>query len=167
MSRFFITRRQDDSGVALVMAMGVALLGIMVAGIVITMTIIAANDSGRDRVRTAEVHTAEAAVDTTMAILETTTPCPGPAFSGITYGSGPEASTVAVTIEYTKENALGATVDLTCIGGLLSDVPSKAVITATSTAVKTQQGLQPVRTLQAQVNLTPVYSPGALSLIHI
>lgn len=160
MSRFFITRRQDDSGVALVMAMGVALLGIMVAGVVVTMTIIAANDSGRDRVRTAEVHSAEAAVDTTMAILQTTTPCPSPAFSGTTYGSGPEATTVAVTIDYYKDAT-----QLTCSSGLLSDVPSRAVITATSTAVRTQQGLQPVRTLQAQVNLTPVYSPAAKAAI--
>ena len=160
MSRFFITRRQDDSGVALVMAMGVALLGMMVAGIVVTMTIIAANDSGRDRVRTAEVHTAEAAIDTTMAILQATTPCPGPAFSGITYGSGPEASTVAVTIDYYKDAT-----KLTCSSGLLSDVPSRAVITATSTAINAQQGLQPVRTLEAQVNLTPLYSPSAKAAI--
>jgi hypothetical protein len=160
MSRFFTTRRTDDSGVALVMAMGVALLGMMVAGVVVTMTIIAANDSGRDRVRTAEVHTAEAAIDTTMAILQTTTPCPGPAFSGLTYGSGPEASTVAVTIDYYKDSTA-----LTCSGGTLSDVPTRAVIGATSTAVNTQQGLQPVRTLEAQVNLTPLYSPSAKAAI--
>ncbi len=164
MSRFFITRRQDDSGVALVMAMGVALLGIMVAGVVVTMTITAANDSGRDRVRTAEVHSAEAAVDTTMAILQATTPCPGPAFSGLTYGSGPEASTVVVEIKYLKKTAT-STIELTCSGGLLSDVPTQAIISATSTAVIAQQGLQPVRTLEAKVNLTPVYSPGAKAAI--
>lgn len=160
MSRFFATRRPGDSGVALVMAMGVALLGIIVAGIVVTMTIVAANDSGRDRVRTAEVHSAEAAVDTTMAILQTITPCPSPAFSGTTYGSGPEATTVAVTIDYYKDATA-----LTCSSGVLSDVPSRAVISATSTAVRAQQGLQPVRTLEAQVNLTPVYSPGATAAI--
>ena len=142
------------------MAMGVALLGMMVASIVVTMTIIAANDSGRDRVRTAEVHSAEAAVDTTMAILQTITPCPSPAFSGMTYGSGPEASTVAVTIDYYRDAT-----KLTCSSGFLSDVPTRAVISATSTAVNAQQGLQPVRTLQAQVNLTPVYSPGAKAAI--
>ncbi|WP_291382155.1 hypothetical protein [Demequina sp.] len=167
MSRFFITRRQDDSGVALVMAMGVALLGIMVAGVVVSMTIIAANDSGRDRVRTAEIHSAEAAVDTTMAILQgPTTPCPGPAFSGLTYGSGPEASTVVVTIDYSKVDAAGVVTNLTCDSSdVLSDVPSLAVISATSTAVNAQQGLQPVRTLEAKVNLTPVYSPGATAAI--
>lgn len=160
MSHFFTTRSPDDSGVALVMAMGVALMGIMVAGVVVTMTITAANDSGRDRVRTAEVHSAEGAVDTTMAILQTSTPCPGPAFSGATYGSGSSATTVAVSIEYSK-----AGVPLTCSSGVLSGIPSKAVITATSTAVKTQQGLQPVRKLQATVNLTPVYSPSATAAI--
>ncbi len=160
MSRFFTTRRRDESGVALVMAMGVALMGIMVAGVVVTMTIVAANDSGRDRVRTAEVHTAEGAVDTTMAILQTATPCPSPAFSGTTYGSGTSATTVEVTIEYYKDAT-----KLTCSSGVLSAVPSRAEITATSTAVQRQQGLQPVRKLQSNVNLTPVYSPGATAAI--
>ncbi len=160
MSGFFSTRRSDDSGVALVMAMGVALLGIIVASIVVTMTITAANDSGRDRVRTAEVHSAEAAVDTTMAILQTTTPCPGPAFSGLTYGAGPSATKVAVKIDYYKNATT-----LTCSSGVLSGVPTRAVIKATSTGVRTQQGLQPVRTLEAEVNLTPVYSPGATAAI--
>ena len=160
MSGIFNTRRSDDSGVALVMAMGVALLGIIVASVVVTMTITAANDSGRDRVRTTEVHSAEAAVDTTMAILQTTTPCPGPGFSGLTYGSGSNATTVVVEVKYLE----GAT-ELTCSSGVLSGVPTKAVIRATSTAVRTQQGIQPVRTLEAKVNLTPLYSPSATAAI--
>ncbi len=161
MTSFHHMRRPDDSGVALVMAMGVALLGIMVAGVVVTMTIMAANDSGRDRVRTAEVHSAEAAVDTTMAILQTTTPCPGPAFSGTTYGSGPEATMVTVEIDYTK-----AGVAVLCGGGgVLADVPDQALITATSTPVLTQQGIQPERVLQSKVNLTPIYSPSAKAAI--
>jgi len=160
MSGIFNTRRSDDSGVALVMAMGVALLGIIVASVVVTMTITAANDSGRDRVRTTEVHSAEAAVDTTMAILQTTTPCPGPGFSGLTYGAGSNATTVVVEVEYLKGAA-----KLTCSSGVLSGVPTKAVIRATSTAVRTQQGIQPVRTLEAKVNLTPLYSPSATAAI--
>lgn len=160
MSLHFIRPRRDDSGVALVMAMGVALLGMIVAGVVVTMTITAANDSGRDRVRTAEIHSAEAAIDTTMAILQTITPCPSPAFSGTTYGSGPEATTVEVTIAYYKNAA-----NLTCSSGFLSDVPDRAVITAKSTPINAQQGLQPERTLQSEVNLTPIYSPGAKAAI--
>lgn len=156
MSRFMIARRPDDSGVALVMAMGVALIGIVVAGVVITMTIVAANDSGRDRVRTTEIHTAEAAIDTTMSILQTSTPCPSPAFSGTTYGAGNQATTVAVTIDYYDDS--GA---LTCGGGTLSGTPTRAVIEATATSVNQQIGIQPVRKMQTEVNLTPIYSPGA------
>ncbi len=163
----FMSHRRDDSGVALVMAMGVALIGILVAGIVITMVIVASNDSGRDRVRTTEIHSAEAAVDTTMAILQTITPCPSPAFSGTTYGSGVQATTVEVTIDYADDSG-----PLTCstssgsLGTLSgSGVPTRAVITATATSDRQQVGLQPVRTMEAEVDLTAIYSPNVKAAI--
>lgn len=142
--------RRDESGVALVMAMGIALIGIAVAGIVVTMAITASNDSGRDRTRTTEIHSAEGAVDATMAELGYSSPCPKPTFSPITSGNGAQQTQVAVTIAYF--DGAGA---ITCSAGVPSRIPTTAVITATSTSPNKSIGLQPVRKLQAEVKLTP------------
>ena len=142
--------RQDDSGIALVIAMGVALIGITVASLVIMQTIVAANDSGRDRLRTTEVHSAEAAIDATMAELEVTTPCGAPSFSPITYGAGPQETQVAVTIQY--YDATGA---VACSGGVPTRMPSSAIVQATSSGVNGGFGVQPTRTVEAELNLTP------------
>ena len=152
--------QHDDRGVALVMAMGVALIGISVAAIVVTQVIVASNDSGRDRVRTTEVHSAEAAVDATMAELETAAPCPGPSFSPLTYGSGSQATEVTVVIDYYNDSG-----PLTCSGGTLSGVPNKAVVTATSVGVVGGLGIQPERNLQSELKLTPNVSNGVSAAI--
>ncbi len=152
---------RDDRGVALVMAMGIALIGIVVAGVVITATVVAVNDSGRDRVRTTEIHSAEGAIDATMSVLQSSVPCPSPAFSGTTYGSGTQKTKVDVTLEYWDD----AGVQLTCAGGVLSGTPGRAVITATSTAVNPQVGVDPERKLETEVVITPLKSPGANAAI--
>ncbi len=150
---------RGDSGVALVMAMGIALIGMTVAIIVVTAVVMASNDSGRDRVRTVEVHSAEAAIDATMAELQTGVPCT-PSFSPASYGSGVTKTTVTVDIEYYDDD--GA---VTCTGTTASSTPTRAVITATSTADKTQVGIQPVRKVQSEVLLTPITNPGANAAI--
>ncbi len=147
--------RHDDSGVALVMAMGVALIGLMVASIVITQVIVAANDSGRDRLRTSEVHAAEAAIDATMAELETSSPC-APLFSPATYGNGAQESQVTVTIAYWNDSG-----PVTCTSpSTLADVPNMAIITATAVSTKPVSGLAPQRTMESRVQLTPNISLG-------
>ena len=150
-------RRQPrgDSGIALVMAMGIALIGISLA------VVVAANDSGRDRVRTVEVHSAEAAIDATMAELQAGVPCPAPSFDGLTYGSGVQSTTVNVTIDYYDET--GAVVG--CASGVAASTPAKAIVTATATADTAQFGVQPVRTVQSEVLLTPITNPGANAAI--
>ena len=150
----------DDRGVALAMAMGVALIGITVAAVVVTQVIVASNDSGRDRLRTTEVHSAEGAVDATMAELELAAPCPGPSFSPLTYGSGKQATTVTVAIDY--YNASGK---LTCSSGTLSGVPNKAIVTATSVGVSGGVGIQPKRKVQSELKLTPNVSSGVNAAI--
>ena len=156
-------RRQPrgDSGIALVMAMGIALIGISLAVVVVTAVVVAANDSGRDRVRTVEVHSAEAAIDATMAELQAGVPCPAPSFDGLTYGSGAQATTVNVTIDYYDET--GSAVG--CASGVAASTPAKAIVTATATADKAQIGVQPVRTVQSEVLLTPITNPGANAAI--
>ena len=119
--------RHDDSGIALVSAMGVALIGITVASLVIIQTVVASSDSGRDRLRTSEVHSAEAAIDATMAELEVSTPCGAPSFSPLRMGSGSQETQVTVTIQY--YDASGA---ITCNAGVPARMPSRAVVQATS-----------------------------------
>ncbi|BDZ60959.1 hypothetical protein Lsed01_00274 [Demequina sediminis] len=150
-------RFHTDEGVALVMAMGIALIAMVVAGVVVTATIVAVNDSGRDRVRTTEIHTAEGAVDATMVTLQSSTPC----MSTTTDGTGAQATSTAVGVEYW--DATG--VKLTCNAGVLSGTPATAVITATSSGTAPQQGVAPVRKMQAKVLLNPVKSVGANAAI--
>jgi len=143
---------RDDSGIALVVAMGVALIGITVASVVIAQTIIAASDSGRDRLRTTEVHSAEAAIDATMAELEMSSPCGAPSFSPITYGAGTQKTKVTVVIDYYSAAVTGK---IGCTGGVLNSLPDRAVVTATSVGTGTGLGIQPQRKVQAELNLTP------------
>ncbi len=157
---------RDDRGVALVMAMGVALIGISVAAIVITLVIVAANDSGRDRLRTTEVHSAEGAVDATMAELEMSAPCPGPSFnplgSPLRYGSGSQATDVTVVIEYYNDSSPDP---LPCDDGKVEGEPNRAIVTATSVGVNEVEGIQPERNVQIEVGLTPNESNGVTAAI--
>ncbi len=153
MSTRVTARRRDQSGVALVMAMGIALIGMTVATIVVSLVITASNDSGRDRTRTTEIHSAEGAIDATMAELSSSSPCPAPSFSPLPSGNGAQETTVAVTIAYfDKDGPIG------CVGtglGKPARIPNQAVITATSTSAKRVIGLPPVRTMEAKVTLNP------------
>lgn len=150
MKQLRLAMRHDDSGIALVVAMGVALVGITVASLVIAQTVMASSDSGRDRLRTTEVHAAEAAIDATMAELEASTPCLKPSFSPKTYGSGAQQTSVAVTIQYYDDaGAIG------CSGGVPTRLPDRAIVQATSEGTGDGLGLQPVRTVEAELNLTP------------
>lgn len=155
----------DDRGVALVLAMGVALIGISVAAIVVTQVIVASNDSGRDRVRTTEVHSAEGAVDATMAELEVASPCPGPSFSPLTYGSGSQATQVTVAIDYFNDSGPVTCSDTSGFTGTLSGVPNRAVVTATSVGVVGGLGIQPERNMQGELKLTPNVSNGVIAAI--
>ena len=159
MSDFAYKRPMDDdpeSGSALVAAVGVAFIGIALASIVVTTAIIAANDSGRDRTRTSEVHTAEGVVDSVFAELETSTPCQWPASGARDSGSSPSSTSGAATIAYFDEN----NAQLTCAAGVVSGDPVMAVVTGTASTTTASAGVDPKRTIQAKVNLTPTSIPG-------
>ncbi|WNM25775.1 hypothetical protein [Demequina capsici] len=143
-----------DRGSALVAAVGVAIIGMMLVAVVVTQAVMVTNDSQRDRVRTTEVHSAEAAVDATLASLRTGAICS----RDYTYGTGTTATTVTVSLKYYDDST-----ELTCASGTLSDTATKAVVTATSTPVNPGIGIQPERIMEATVNLQAIATsiPGA------
>jgi hypothetical protein len=149
MIRNRLAQASDDRGVALVAAMGVALIGMMVASLVIAQTIMASNDSGRDRLRTTEIHTAEGAIDATMARLETESPC---TINPQDIGGGVQETRVTVELFYFDD--LSAT-PIGCTGGTLDAVPTKATVRATSVGTRDSVGLNPERTLEANLALVP------------
>lgn len=153
------TYRTRDKGSALVAAVGVSIIGMMLSVVVVAQAVVVTNDSQRDRVRTTEVHGAEAAVDATLASLRI-----GPVCSDtLTYGSGATAVTVDVSLEYFTDDPDAASPNLTCASGVLNEVATKAIITATATPVNPAPGIDPERTVQATVNLQAISTsiPGA------
>lgn len=146
-----------ERGGALVAALAVALIGMALASVVIANTIRSVNDSGRDRARTSEVHSAEGAVDAVFAELEDGTPCTWPATGAFTSGSAPSTTTVSATVAYF--NAAGAA--LPCAAGAVTGTPASAVVTATSVVTGSAAvGGGSKRTMQTKVNLTPTAIPG-------
>lgn len=143
-------RRADDSGSALVAAVAVAVIGIALTTLVVTQAIVVTNSTARDRTRTVEVHAAESALDATLSVLATSSPCPGPSFSPMTVGDGTDAANVSVAIRYYKGGTL-----LTCTAGVLSGTPDQAVVTATATPTMDMPGLDPTRVVEASVKLVP------------
>ncbi len=145
------TRAGSDAGSALVAAIGVAVVGIALSTVVVSQAIIVMNDAARDRVRTVEIHAAEAGLDSSLKLLEVETPCTGV----MDVGEAPNAVSVAVEFEYFDEDG-----QLTCTDGTLSGVPTKARVTSTSTADSAASGgLSPTRRIQAEVNLVPQTVP--------
>ncbi|KSW28998.1 hypothetical protein [Cellulomonas sp. B6] len=141
-----------DRGSALVSAVAVALIGIALASVVIASVIQGARDSGEDRARTAEVHTAEGAVDAVFAELETATPCAWPASGSYSGGGGPSATSATASIAYFDDHNNA----LTCTAGVLSGVPASAVVTAVADSTATDAS----RAVQTKVNLTPLTIDG-------
>lgn len=150
---------RDERGVALVAAVAVAIIGVVITVLVVSQAVMATNDSARDRIRTLGVHSAESALDATMSELAASAPCPGPAWSPLTVGSGSTATKVTVTIDYYAGDTA-----LTCSSGTLSGTPTKAIVHSVSEpATPTASAQQPVREFEAEVNLIPLSTlvPGA------
>ncbi|WP_136520037.1 hypothetical protein [Cellulomonas telluris] len=142
----------DDRGSALVSAVAVALIAMALASVVVTSTVVQARDSGEDRARTTQLHSAEGVIDATYAELEVGTPCSWPATGAFSNGSAPSRTEATATVRYF--DATGA--ELTCSGGVVSGDPVEAVVTATSTT----PGTDVRRTVQSKVELTPSAVPG-------
>ena len=156
-------RAAGDEGAALVAAIGVVIIGMMLASIVVAQAIVVGNDSGRDRARMIQVHGAEGAVDQVYGLLEMGTPCTWPASGQHAVSSSPGETSVTATITYFDEN----NAELSCSSGALSGVPASAVITATAdTADIAGDGVKPTRTVQARVLIHPLTEPGSGAAIY-
>lgn len=145
----FSRSTNDDEGSALVAAVGVAMIGAALCLIVVAQSISVTRDAGRDAVRTSEVHAAEAVVDTLIERLSVSNPCPTVTFNNVAQG------TVKVNVVATITYANAAGPLPTCTGGVIAGTPTRATISATSTPVQASVGLEPVRTMEASVQLVP------------
>lgn len=161
--RWITVRSDRDRGSALVAAFAVALIGIGLATLLVTQAIIVARDSGRDSVRTIEIHAAEAGIDAAMLELESSSPCSnsGPlevAWNPLVIGKGTDAVTVEVSITYKDQYDAFLTsclVDPDSGANEVDGIPVSAVIRSVATSNVDQFGIQPVRILEAEVNLIP------------
>ncbi|MCC2314817.1 hypothetical protein [Cellulomonas xiejunii] len=141
-----------DRGSALVSAVAIALIGLALASVVVASSIQGARDSGEDRARTAEMHTAEGVVDAVFAELEVGTPCQWPATGSHAGGTSPGGTQATATIAYYDEHdAL-----LPCAAGVVTGTPASAVVTGVATGA----GTDVKRAVQTKVNLTPLTIDG-------
>src|SRR5690606_14905820 len=113
-----------DEGAALVAAIGVVIIGMMLASVVIAQAIVVGNDSGRDRARMIQVHGAEGAIDQVYGLLEAGSPCTWPATGQHAVSSSPGETSVAASIRYWDKDGN----ELSCADGALSGLPAEAVI---------------------------------------
>jgi hypothetical protein len=124
----------------------------------VTMTIIiTTRGSGVDRQRAVAVSAAEAGIDATYAVLQSsgaTLPCRWPT-SGSLDAMGTDATQIVATIAYYRADGS----QITCNGGTISEQPFKAEITSTAETTALGGGsTRGTRTMQAQVNLHAAYS---------
>lgn len=158
MQRIREVLRSRDEGSALVAAVGVAIIGAILTGVVVAQAVIVQQDSGIDRARTVQVHGAEGAVDHIYGLLEMQTPCQWPATGTQVVSSAVHETSVAATIEYFDENDA----PISCANDVLSRAPASAVITATASSGELPGARSDLaRTVQAKVLLKPLTEPGA------
>lgn len=144
-----LARTRDDSGVALVAAVAVAIIGLALAMVVVTQALVVTNDSQRDRVRTTEVHSAEGVLDSAIAKLRTALSCEP---WTTTVGEGTTA--VEVTVEYFYYDEDGPLTS--CVGDTIQGKPTGVEIRATGVPVEPlASGITPERTIAAGVELAP------------
>jgi Tfp pilus assembly protein PilX len=158
--------RQREDGVAILMALAVVMVvGILVV-VIASTAIYETSASGRDRQRSTAVSTAEGAVDTMMATIQTSTvdnyPCPDPATPASTSVLGDQLA-VAVTIEYFSPTGTPMNCLTQVRGG---DPVGSAHISATAKAqqINGQQVAQ--RTVETQLNLLPHVTNLLANAIH-
>jgi Tfp pilus assembly protein PilE len=143
-----------------VAAIGVAFILMMILTIVVAVTVATTNNSARDRARTASIHSAEGALDTTIAAMERDTVCDAPSFSPLTVGDGAQQTTVTIEIKYFSDEDF-STLAL-CQGGMLAANAAYATVTATAVPTNEANGVQPTRTLEARL---AVKSRGEVAVI--
>jgi hypothetical protein len=141
--------RRDDRGMAVVAAIGVAFILMMILTIVVAVTVSTTNNSARDRVRTASIHSAEGALDATLAAMEHDIVCVAPSFSPLTVGEGAQQTIVTVAIKYYSDDLYES--EVICSGGALAGTATHAIVKATAVPAHAAVGVQPSRTIEARL----------------
>jgi hypothetical protein len=139
-----------QAGSALLAAVMVGAVAIALGLVVVNQAINSSSSSGRDRQRTAQVHAAEAGVDSAYYALQSgSTPCAVP---DTAVGTAPDVTLVSAQIDYYTAMA---TEKVSCPlpAGTL---PVKAVITSTARSTNSVgAGVASTRTMESEVLLSP------------
>src|SRR5690625_346626 len=163
-------RSQDsERGAAIVAAIGVMIICISLGVLVVSQAINSQRDSGRNRARAVEIHTAEAGVDMIHAKLQKGIfPC---AWTMTSEGSGdfslgPDQVGAQATIEYWDENGN----PMSCVDEKLAfdddSRPARARILVTSKNQRdTLAGIEPKRSFESEVLLKPEQGEAASAAI--
>src|SRR5206468_2224697 len=151
-------RRTDDGerGVAMITAV---LIGMVVLTISITATDLSihnSNASALDRNRILAIHAAEAGIDATLSLMQSTTsallPCASPVVANL---ATPISERYSATVQYfTAYPPSGS--PMSCPLGA-NATPRSALVVSTGTVLPTGANPHVARTMASEVKLTPVF----------
>jgi hypothetical protein len=151
-SRWRAPRRPPDAGTSLLLSVMTAAFALSLTMVVMTTIMVTTRNSGVNRQRAVAVGAAEAGVDATYAVLQssgTTLPCRWPT-SGSLDAGGTDATQVVVTINYFRADGS----QIACSAGTISEQPFQAEIVSTAdTAALGGGSTRGTRTVQSLVNL--------------
>src|SRR5690625_2982373 len=156
-----IRNHDDERGAAIVAAIGVMIICISLGVLIVSQAISTQRDSGRNRARTAEMHTAEAGVDILHSKMQKGEfPCSWTmTFPDIEdpeeFTLGPDEVGAEAEIKYWDEdgNSIGCLDSESFLGD--EDVPARAQILVTSANERdTQVGIEPKRSFESEVILS-------------
>src|SRR5690625_237238 len=148
----FLRNGGSDSGSAIVAAIGVMIICLSLGALIISQAIVVQRDSGRDRARTVEVHSAEAAVDQIYHALqqgefECEMEFPEP--------FGPDGVVVSAKLEFWLSDGTKHE----CANGAPFN-PERARVTATARNLnKTAARTEPRRTVECVLLLNEIKNP--------
>src|SRR5690625_2941673 len=155
----FTKTEHSESGAAMVAAIGVMIICFSLGVLVITQSISSQRDSGRNRARTVEIHSAEGGVDTLHATLQQGQfVCNW--FTTEDDALGPDAVGAKAEISYWDAAGNSLACDRPDPEAIADGEPGRARILVTAENKKASRaGLEPVRSFESEVLLTPVKDP--------
>src|SRR5690625_1464870 len=144
----------SESGAAIVAAIGVMIICISLGVLIVSQAIASQRDSGRSLVRTVEIHSAEAGVDTLYAKLQMGTFVCGWE-TAVSEALGPDAVSAKAELKYWDADGN----EMNCAGDTLrwdaDNVPARAQVLVTSKNERaTAAGIEPIRSFESEVLLT-------------
>lgn len=166
--RSHVVDDDNERGAAMVAAIGVMIICVSLGALVISETIVSQRESGRNRARTVEIHSAEASVDTLYAQLQQGNfVCDWETEPGDLLG--PDGVGARAKIQYWDKAGQKFSASDCPAGGVLNygaNLPARAEILATADADRpTMAGIEPERSFQSEVILTPLSEAGRAAAI--